>query len=189
MAMALGSPARAASALYLFCTNQTLPSPSHRLLTCCLCVGMQAAQLTLQHAAQLLHPASAMDHHSCNSANGCITPPVFPANIQQHVQQLAQQQTCQHSTQQSGRDFATGTLMLLQHMQLWPAQQLHHQQQQQYCQWRHYHPATHAARTLTQKLMQQRTWQASAHFRLAALPCSVLPADILSSQAGYTLHS
>jgi hypothetical protein len=55
--------------------------------------------------------------------------------------------------------------VLLQHLLLWPAQQLHHQQHpHQLCQLRHYHPATHAARTLTQKLMQQHTWQASTYY-------------------------
>jgi hypothetical protein len=65
-------------------------------------------------------------------------------------------------------------LLLLQQQQLWPAQQYHLQQQQQYYshhqhhhlqhqqQLRCYHRATHTARTLTTKLLQQDSWQVSS---------------------------
>jgi len=44
-------------------------------------------------------------------------------------------------------------------MQSHPYQQKQQQQQQQQQQVRGYHPATHAARSLTSKLLQQKSWQ------------------------------
>lgn len=147
-----------------------------RLLVC-----VQVAQLTLQHILQQHAAVITQATQAVGTQYGRL---VQQQQQQQsgkrlHNLQHAQQHQQLVSQPESPAFVPRGQVPTALLHQLWPAQQLlhssqyhhHYQQQQQLVcaqqHLRHYHPATHAARGLTSRLLQQRTWQASS--RLLAL--------------------
>lgn len=139
-------------------------------------VSVQVTQLTLerilqQHAAVITQATTLAP----GRAYGSLSQQQQHFKSRLHALQHAQQQQPQQRQQQllpADCSCVTKLLPVPLLLQLGPAQQLQYssnyhgyyqqQQQQQLCahrQVRHYHPATHAARALTSRLLQQRTWQ------------------------------